>query len=123
METVTWNSLTYKIINISESEDAREIVATCKNKWKSPWLEEKDKNGDYLSTNVRKINISGSVFCIYCIKPLVYGITGKKDLFMHATKSIEHLSSKRAFDPPHSYHFIGGSLQAVHQMILVPALH
>ena len=69
METVTWNSLTYKIINISGSEDAREIVTTCKNKWKSPWLEEKDENGDYLSTHVRKINISGSVFCIYCIKP------------------------------------------------------
>ena len=34
MDTVTSNSITYKIINMSESEDARKIDATCKNKWK-----------------------------------------------------------------------------------------
>ena len=30
MDTVTSNSVTYKIINRSESEDARKIDATCK---------------------------------------------------------------------------------------------
>ena len=82
MDTVTSNSITYKTINRSESEDARKIDATCKNKWKWSWLEEKDENGDYLSSYVRKINVSGSAFCIYCNKPLVYGNTGKKDLSM-----------------------------------------
>ena len=119
MDTLTSNSVTYKIINRSESEDARKIDATCKNKWKWSWLEEKDENGDYLSSYVRKINVSGSAFCIYCNKPLVYGNTGKKDLLKHATKSTEHLSSKKNY-PPHSYHFIGGSLQSIHQVRLVP---
>ena len=39
MDTVTSNSVTYKII---KREDARKIDATCKNKWKWYWLEEKD---------------------------------------------------------------------------------
>ena len=95
MDTVTSNSVTYKIINRSESEDTRKIDGTCKNKWKWSWLEEKDENGDYLSSYVRKINVSGSAFCIYCNKPLVYGNTGKKDLLKHAMKSTEHLSSKK----------------------------
>ena len=60
-------------------------------------MEEKDENGDYLSTYVRKINLSGSAFCIYCNKPLVYVNTGKKDLLKHATKSTEHLSSKKNY--------------------------
>ena len=34
INTVTSNSVTYKIINKRESEDARKIDATCKNKWK-----------------------------------------------------------------------------------------
>ena len=55
----------------SESEDARKIDATCKNKWMWSWLKEKHGNGDYLSTYERKINVSGSAFCIYCNNPLV----------------------------------------------------
>ena len=57
MDTVTLNSVTYTIINRNESKDARKIDATCKN-----WLEEKYENGKYLSTYVRKINVSGSAF-------------------------------------------------------------
>ena len=47
MDTVTSNSVTYKIINRSESEDARKIDATFKNKLKWSWLEEKGENGNY----------------------------------------------------------------------------
>ena len=97
MDTVTSNSVTYKIINRSESEDARKIDATCRNKWKWSWLEEKDENCDYLSSYVRKIDVFGFAFCIYCKKPLIYGNTGKKDLLKHATKSTEHLSSKKNY--------------------------
>ena len=97
MDTVTSNSVTYKIIIRSESEDARKIDATCTNKSKWSCLEDKDEIGDYLSTYVRKINVSGSAFCIYCSKTLVYGNTGKKDLLNHARKSTEHLSSKKNY--------------------------
>ena len=44
MDTVISNSVDN---NSSESEDARKIYATCKNKWRWSWLEEKDENGDY----------------------------------------------------------------------------
>ena len=60
----------------------------------------KMKIGDYLSTYVTKIHVSGSAFCIYCNKPLVSGNTGKKGLFKHATKSTEHLSSKENYFSP-----------------------
>ena len=86
MDTITSNSVTYKIINRSESEDAGKTDATCKNKWKWSWLEEKDEHGDYLSS-----------YYIYCNKPLVYGNTGKKDLLKHATKSTGPLSSKKNY--------------------------
>ena len=97
MDTVTSNSVTYKIINRREGEDGRKIDATCKNKWKWSWLEEKDVNGDYLSAYVRKINVGGSAFCIYCTKTLVYGNTGKNDLPKHAMKSTEHQSNKKNY--------------------------
>ena len=97
MDTVILNSVTYTIINRNESKDARKIDATCKNKWKCSWLEEKYEHGKYLSTYVTKINVSGSAFCIYCNKPLVYDNTGKKDLHEHDTKSTEHLSSKKNY--------------------------
>ena len=60
-------------------------------------MEKKDKNGNYLSTYVRKITTSGSSFCICCNKPLVYGSTDKKDLLKDAAKSTEHLSSKKNY--------------------------
>ena len=60
-------------------------------------MEEKDENGDYLSSYAREINVSGLAFCIYCSKPLVYGNTGKKDVLKHVTKSTEHLSSKKNY--------------------------
>ena len=43
MDTVTLNSVTSKVINGSESKDARRIDANCKNKWKWFWLKEKDE--------------------------------------------------------------------------------
>ena len=55
------------------------------------------KDENYLSSYVRKIDVFGFAFCIYCNKPLIYGNTGKKDLLKHATKSTEHLSSKKNY--------------------------
>ena len=60
-------------------------------------MKEEDEIGNYLWTYVRKINASSSAFCIYCNKHLVYGNAGKKDLLKHATKSTEHLSSKKNY--------------------------
>ena len=56
-------------------------------------MKEKDESGNYLSTYVRKINASGSAFC----KHLIYDNAGKEDLLKHATKSTEHLSSKKNY--------------------------
>ena len=43
MDTVISNSVTYKIINRSESEDARKIDATCKNNGSGPGWRRKMK--------------------------------------------------------------------------------
>ena len=43
MDTVTSNSVTYKMINRSESEDARKIDATCKNNGSDPGWRRKMK--------------------------------------------------------------------------------
>ena len=43
MDTVTLNSVTSKVINGSESKDARRIDKKRKNKWKWFWLKEKDE--------------------------------------------------------------------------------
>ena len=43
MDTVTSSSVTYKIINRSESEDARKIDATCKNNGSGPGWRRKMK--------------------------------------------------------------------------------
>ena len=48
MDTVTSSSITCKIINKSESEDARKMHQRC----------------DYLSSYVRKINVSGFALAI-----------------------------------------------------------
>ena len=79
MDTETSSSVNY----------ARTVDDNCKNKCP----EEKHINGDYLSSYVRKISVSISAFCIYYSKPLVYGSTGKKDLFKHV-KNSDHLSEK-----------------------------
>ena len=64
-----------------------EVVLVERERWK--WQ---------LSVNLcKKINASGSAFCINCNKHLVYGNAGKKDLLKHATKSTEHLSSKKNY--------------------------
>ena len=68
MDTVTSNSVTYKIVNRTESEDARKIDATCKNKWKWSRLEEKDVNGGYLSAYVRKLMLVVQRFVFIVIK-------------------------------------------------------
>ena len=61
-------------------------------------MEETDVNDNYLSAYVRKINVGGSAFCIYCNKTLVYGNAGKNDLLKHdQLKSTKHLSNKENY--------------------------
>ena len=82
----------------------------------------KEKNDDYLSTYVRKINITNSAFGIYCNKPLVYGNGGQK-IYLSMLRNQQHTCLvRRIIYPPHSYHFIGGRLQAILQVQLVPVL-
>ena len=82
----------------------------------------KEENDDYLSTYVRKINVTNSAFGIYCNKPLVYGNGGQK-IYLSMLRNQQHTCLvRRIIYPPHSYHFIGGSLQAIHQVRLVPVL-
>ena len=68
MDTVTSNSVTYRIINRREIEDARKIDTTCKNKWKWSWLEEKDVNGNFYQLMLEKLMLVGQRFLFIVIK-------------------------------------------------------
>lgn len=87
----------YRIVSRKDARSGREIDAKCKNKWNWSWLEEQDKNGEYLSAYIRKINLSGSALCIYCNKIVCYGSSGKKDLLSHSKHSSVHLSNKKSY--------------------------
>lgn len=92
MEKVTYNNHVYRVA--LTTDNIKEIDGKVKNKWNWAWLQEKDVNGDFLSSYLRKIDAPGLSFCIYCNKTLSYGSTGKSDLMKHAKTSPKHLPNK-----------------------------
>ena len=76
INNLTWNSINFKVTKRSVCEDANIIDSTYKNKSKCLQLEEIY----YLSSYVRKLKVCGSSFCIYYDKSLNYRSTGKKEL-------------------------------------------
>ena len=81
-------------------------------------MKQKDQSGDYLSTYVRKINVSGSEFCIY---GNTYLVMQARKIYLSMLQSQQNTCLvRRTTYPPHSYHFIEGSLQTIHQVRLGP---
>ena len=71
-------SSSYNVIERDVSKSAREIDASCKNKWMWDWLTEKDVNGDFLSDYIKKVDQPGVAICSWCKEILKYGSSGKK---------------------------------------------
>ena len=65
------------------------VTLAVKNKWNWSCLEVKDVNDAFLSCYIRKLDVAGLVFCVYCNKVLKYGSTRKSDLLKHAKLVIE----------------------------------
>ena len=62
---------------LDQNADVRKIDKNIKNGWKWVWLQEKDRNGDYLSTYMRKSPEAGKAFCSWCRDLVNYGSSGK----------------------------------------------
>nr|XP_047140460.1 uncharacterized protein LOC124815724 [Hydra vulgaris] len=75
---------TFKELQRSECTSLQELEVGIKNTFRWSWLEEKDKNGTFLSDYIRKINIPGKVLCSICNVLLSYKNSGKKDLKNHS---------------------------------------
>ena len=89
------------IISRNSNINIKDIDKSCKNKFRWDWLEEKDDNGDYLSTYIRKLDIPGKVKCDLCKVDITYASTGKSDLKSHARKK-DHVSRRNSVKDTHS---------------------
>ena len=74
---------------LDQNADVRKIDQNIKNGWKWVWLQEKNRNNDYLSTYMRKSSEAGKVFCSCCRNFVNYGSSGKKALQVYS-QSIKH---------------------------------
>ena len=62
---------------VDHDDDTRETYnARVKNKFKWEWLTEKDTHGDFLSSDIRKINADGLAWC-FCRNVVDYSNRGK----------------------------------------------
>ena len=69
---------------VPKGTDLKDLEAGVPNKFKWSWLEEKDTNGDFLSSYVRKIVEPGMVYCKFCCQKVKYGGKGKSMIKRHA---------------------------------------
>ena len=46
-------------------------------------MEEKDDNGDFMSSYVRKLKQPGEAWCLWCKDIIKYGSTGKKAILVN----------------------------------------
>ncbi|GFR96757.1 hypothetical protein ElyMa_006306400 [Elysia marginata] len=77
-------------------------VSISKNKWRWSWMEEKDNNGDFYSSYVRKISDEdGIAWCLLCKKRVAYQ-TGGKIVFARHSKTDVHLRNRKCFKENHS---------------------
>jgi len=70
-------------MEVDRKADIKEIEKGIKNKFKWTWLEEKDKDGYFLSDYVRKLNTAGQAKCIICNEIIKYASSGKKAVLGH----------------------------------------
>ena len=77
---------TYRFVD--REDDARKTYdARVKNKFKWEWLTEKDTHGDFLSSDIRKIDADGLSWCCFCQNVVNYSNSGKACFRSYASKS------------------------------------
>ena len=63
---------------VDRDHDTRKTYdARVKNKFKWEWLIEKDTHGDFLSSDIRKINADELAWCCFCRNVVNYSNSGK----------------------------------------------
>ena len=60
---------------VVRDDNTRNYDARIKNKPKWEWLTEKDTHGDFLSSDIRKIDADGLAWCCFCRNVVNYSNT------------------------------------------------
>lgn len=69
---------------LKRDTDTKSLETKVKNKWRWPWLDERDSDGRQWGDWCQKIDVAGSCLCSPCSKVLSYASNGKKALRLHA---------------------------------------
>lgn len=67
-----------------EPSKLEKLEAGITNKWRWEWMTEKNDDGQEHRTWLKKLDLPGTCFCIFCSKAFKYGSSGKKSLIRHA---------------------------------------
>ena len=70
-----------------EDDKRKTYAARVKNKFKLEWLTEEDTHGDFLSSDIRKIDADGLAWCCFCRKVVNYSNSGKACFSSYARSS------------------------------------
>ncbi|KAJ8043861.1 hypothetical protein HOLleu_11149 [Holothuria leucospilota] len=83
-------------MEVTREANVKEIDKSVRDKWNWKWLEEKDRDGYFLSDYIRKIDRPGLARCIVCNCDLKYANGGKRDLVAHGNKK-KHIKNRKVF--------------------------
>ena len=91
-----------KFLKEQDKGTVRDIDKNCKNKWAWKWTDEelvlKLKGQDIpykLGDCIKKVDVEGSAWCIFCNERVNYGGRGKKQLKVHCDSN-RHVSAAKA---------------------------
>lgn len=82
------------IVIRSLETDVRSIDKNVKNPWKWEWLE-REVNGRFVSESIRKLEKSGTAYCLVCQKELKYGSRGFVTLSDHLKSNTHDTALQR----------------------------
>lgn len=88
------STLRKDIVIRSLETDVRNIDKNVKNPWKWDWLEH-EVNGRFLNETIRKLEKSGTAYCLACQKELTYGSRGFVTLSDHVRSKIHNSALQR----------------------------
>ena len=75
---------------VDRDDDSRKTYdARVKNKFKWEWLTEKDTHGDFLSSDIRKIDADRLAWCCFCQNVVNYSISRKVCFRSYAKSKVD----------------------------------
>ena len=101
---------------VDRYDDTRKTYdARVKNKFKWEWLTEKDTHGDFLSSDIRKIDADGLAWCCFCRNVVNYSNSGKACSRSYAKSKDDQ--RERRLNKTRSNHQLPAAIQATQDKI------